>query len=326
AEAAMYGKSSKVIQLNTNNFRQEVIEAPYPVLVEFYAPWCGHCQSLAPKYDKAAKELYGLAKVGAVDCDEDANRPLCAQYKVEGFPTIKAFPWKARIDKKNPKKKTKTPQDYNQARTAKALYDFAMAQVPTLTVTVKDKPPSSGNVMSKGGQLMLSDLAGFLEHRPGTPKVLLFTQKDEVAPLYRGLAMAYHDRLMLGWVSSKNTDVQKQFGITKFPTLLVLPDGQIDNTVVYDGKISLDNLKAFLKPYASKSGKSKRSDDEASKKEKSPENDEASPAESPMEEGSPVPEFDPQVPELRNQEDLEKYCLQRTNGICLMALLSYEPD
>lgn len=58
-------------------------------IVEFYAPWCGHCKKLTPEWEKAAKGLKGFVKLGAVDMttDGDAGRP----YDIKGYPTIKWF-------------------------------------------------------------------------------------------------------------------------------------------------------------------------------------------------------------------------------------------
>ncbi|KAJ7361851.1 Protein disulfide-isomerase A6 [Desmophyllum pertusum] len=61
-------------------------------LVEFFAPWCGHCKALAPEWIKAASALKGAVKIGAVDMDDQQNQPLGGQYGVRGFPTIKAGP------------------------------------------------------------------------------------------------------------------------------------------------------------------------------------------------------------------------------------------
>lgn len=51
----------------------------------------GHCQNLKPVYEKVAKSLKGLAKVAAIDCDEDKNKGLCHEFGVQGFPTLKTF-------------------------------------------------------------------------------------------------------------------------------------------------------------------------------------------------------------------------------------------
>lgn len=55
---------------------------------------------LAPDWKKAAKNLQGLVTLGAVNCDEDTNRGLCAQYEIKGFPTIKVFQPEKKRDKR----------------------------------------------------------------------------------------------------------------------------------------------------------------------------------------------------------------------------------
>lgn len=57
--------------------------------MEFYAPWCGHCKTLKPAFEKAAQNLEGLAQVAAMNCDDDQNKELCAAMGVKGFPTLK---------------------------------------------------------------------------------------------------------------------------------------------------------------------------------------------------------------------------------------------
>jgi len=75
---------------NGNNFTQA---NPFTV-VEFYAPWCGHCKNLAPEWESAAKTL-SEAKLDPpivlanVDATEEDNKPLATKYGVKGFPTIK---------------------------------------------------------------------------------------------------------------------------------------------------------------------------------------------------------------------------------------------
>ncbi|KAJ6786606.1 hypothetical protein PWT90_11280 [Aphanocladium album] len=92
------------------------------MIVEFYAPWCGHCKNLQPAYEKAARNLEGLAKVAAVDCDEEANKQFCGSMGVQGFPTLKIV---------RPGKKAGRPviEDYNGGRTASAISEAVTAKI-----------------------------------------------------------------------------------------------------------------------------------------------------------------------------------------------------
>jgi len=83
-------------------------------LVEFYAPWCGHCKQLAPEWEEAAKKLKGNVKLGAVDAT--VHQSLASQYQVKGFPTIKVFP----------AGKNKKAQDYNGPREANGIVEYAL--------------------------------------------------------------------------------------------------------------------------------------------------------------------------------------------------------
>jgi protein disulfide-isomerase A6 len=67
---ALYKFPGPVIELTTANFKKEVLDDDAMWLVEFYAPWCGHCKQLAPSWELAAKQLKGVVKLGAVDMTE----------------------------------------------------------------------------------------------------------------------------------------------------------------------------------------------------------------------------------------------------------------
>ena len=86
--SALYSKGSGVVDLNPNNFESRVVDSEGVWVVEFYAPWCGHCKSFAPEYQKAAKALKGIIGVGAVDCDQ--HKSLCGQYGVQVRKNIKS--------------------------------------------------------------------------------------------------------------------------------------------------------------------------------------------------------------------------------------------
>lgn len=71
------------------NFKSEVLDSGIPVLVDFWAAWCGPCKMLAPTIDQLAKEFEGKAKVGKVNVDD--NQQLAAQFGIMSIPTIIIF-------------------------------------------------------------------------------------------------------------------------------------------------------------------------------------------------------------------------------------------
>lgn len=78
-----------VITLTDSNFEEKVLGSDEMWLVEFFAPWCGHCKNLAPEWAKAATQLKGKVNVAAVDATE--HRVLASRFGIQGFPTIKFF-------------------------------------------------------------------------------------------------------------------------------------------------------------------------------------------------------------------------------------------
>jgi len=87
----------KEIILTVDNFEEEVINSPVPVLVDFWASWCGPCRMLSPVVSQIAEELDGKIKVGKINVDEEGE--LSMKYNVVSIPTIILF------DKGQPVKK-----------------------------------------------------------------------------------------------------------------------------------------------------------------------------------------------------------------------------
>jgi len=110
-----------VIELNYDNFEKTIASHPL-ILVEFYAPWCGHCKHLAPEYEEAANQLQAdklpLAKI---DADNEDNKMIGGAYGIQSFPTIKLF-------------RDGKPTDYQGERTSAAIVAFMRRQAqPTIT-------------------------------------------------------------------------------------------------------------------------------------------------------------------------------------------------
>ncbi|XP_053128432.1 protein disulfide-isomerase A3 [Hemicordylus capensis] len=82
------GRASDVLELTDDDFDSGLADRPV-ALVEFYAPWCGHCKRLAPEYESAATRLKGIVPLVKVDCTANSN--TCNKYGVSGYPTLKIF-------------------------------------------------------------------------------------------------------------------------------------------------------------------------------------------------------------------------------------------
>ncbi len=81
--------SENVLTLTDDNWEAEVLNSDSPVLVDFWAVWCGPCKAIAPIVDELATEYVGRAKVGKLDVDN--NRTVPGQLKITSIPTVLVF-------------------------------------------------------------------------------------------------------------------------------------------------------------------------------------------------------------------------------------------
>ncbi|KAI3723522.1 hypothetical protein L2E82_35155 [Cichorium intybus] len=117
-----------VLTLDHSNFSEIVSKHDF-IVVEFYAPWCGHCQHLAPEYEKAASVLSShdpkiiLAKV---DADAEKNKELAEKFELQGFPTIKIL-----------RKGGENIQEYKGPREADGIITYLKKQVGPASIEIK---------------------------------------------------------------------------------------------------------------------------------------------------------------------------------------------
>eukprot|EP00743_Colponemidia_sp_Colp-15_P001758 GILK01001919.1.p1 GENE.GILK01001919.1~~GILK01001919.1.p1 ORF type:complete len:556 (+),score=125.00 GILK01001919.1:28-1668(+) len=115
--------SSEVIVATDNNF-DDLIKQHEVLLVDFYAPWCGHCKTLEPEFAKAALELKG--KVALVKVDATAESGLAQRFNVKGFPTLKLF-------------KDGEESEYKGGRNSEGIVSYMQKQIGPAMKTLQSK-------------------------------------------------------------------------------------------------------------------------------------------------------------------------------------------
>lgn len=129
--------ASSVIDLIPDNFDDIVFNSGKPALVEFFAPWCGHCKKLAPIYEELATKFdFAKDKVTIAKVDADAEKGLGSKFGIQGFPTLKWFDGKSG-----------TPVDYDGGRDLDSLSTF-ISEKTGLKIKSKKAAPSAVEILT----------------------------------------------------------------------------------------------------------------------------------------------------------------------------------
>ncbi|KAL7102449.1 hypothetical protein ACP275_08G121400 [Erythranthe tilingii] len=236
---ALYGPSSPVLQLTSDNFKSKVLNSKGVVLVEFFAPWCGHCQALTPTWEKAATVLKGVATIAALDAD--AHQSLAQEYGIKGFPTIKVF------------SPGKPPVDYQGARDIKPIAEFALKQVRAL---VKERLEGK----SSGGSSKKSEPSASVELNSSNFDELVLKSKElwiveffapwcghckKLAPEWKRAASSLKGQVKLGHVDcDAEKSLMSRFNVQGFPTIMVFGADK-DSPFPYEGARSASAIESF---------------------------------------------------------------------------------
>jgi protein disulfide-isomerase A6 len=192
-------------------------------MVAFVAPWCGHCQKMAPEYSRSALGLYPLIPVYAVDCDAKSNKRLCADQGVTGFPTIKLFP-----------RGKKAPSIlYEGERTSSGFFYFAQRRIP-----------------NKIRQLHIyEDILNWVAQKVDRPRLVLLTKEKKIPMLWQVLDNRYQDHFAFGSLLDRKGKVSVKMGYEagskKEGKVLLYPAGS-KQPIRYEGINKHEPLTKFL--------------------------------------------------------------------------------
>jgi len=222
-----FSKTSGVVELTPKTF-DAFLNTHKPVFIMFYAPWCGHCKSLHPDYEKFGKAVKDVVRIGAVNADQ--YRELGSRFGISGFPTIKY--WK--MGSKNGQQ----PNDYSGQRSYGALHNAAVREIVTTNVLT---------AVSRDTVVKAVDKA--TEHKA----VILFSAKTKSPPIFSVLSMSPHFKDKLGFVlateAAKGVAAEFSAGSTdKLPRIVVVSrnaDGGFD-TQGYDGALEYTPIAQYL--------------------------------------------------------------------------------
>ncbi|KAI9820964.1 MAG: hypothetical protein M1832_003436 [Thelocarpon impressellum] len=228
--------SSAVLDLIPDNFDDVVLKSGKPALVEFFAPWCGHCKTLAPVYEELGQNFaHAQDKVSIAKVDADAEKSLGKRFGVQGFPTVKFF------DGKSAK-----PVDYDGGRDLESLSKF-ITEKTGVKPRVKKALPSKVE--------MLGD-ATFKKQIGGDQDVLVaFTAPwcghcKSLAPIWETVASDFANEpgVVVAKVDCEADDAKdtaKEQGVSSYPTIKFFPKGST-TPQPYEGGRSEEAVVAFL--------------------------------------------------------------------------------
>ncbi|KAL1123640.1 hypothetical protein AAG570_002716 [Ranatra chinensis] len=229
---ALYSSHGDVVDLTEANFDRLVTQSDDVWVVEFYAPWCGHCQSFAPEYSNAAKALKGIVKVGGVNADE--HKSLGGRFGVRGFPTVKIFG--ANKNK---------PEDFNGGRTAQAIVDSALAALKAKAYSqlgVKQSSKKVRNIVAVPGDVIELTESNFDKTVLESDDMWLVEffapwcgHCKNLEPHWAQAATELKGKVKLGAVDATvHQNKASEYGVHGYPTIKFFPAGKKDKNSAED--------------------------------------------------------------------------------------------
>ncbi|KAJ1733100.1 hypothetical protein LPJ72_003049 [Coemansia sp. Benny D160-2] len=230
---------SGVVDLTAKNFKK-IVDGSKDVLVKFYAPWCGHCKSMADDYKELAKGYEHADEVVIAEVDGDKHRDLGNKFGIKGFPTLKFFAKGADVEK---------PEDYTGGRDLDSLTSFVREKT---SVASRIKKP-----ISYVAEFNYEKFKSVAHDETKFTLVEFFApwcgHCKNLAPIYAKLAEVFQNDenvVIASYDASDDAEIKKEVTIPGFPTIVAFPAGKDAEKIEYEGGRTLEDLVAFVNKHA----------------------------------------------------------------------------
>lgn len=245
----LYSSGSDVVSLDSSSFHSTLKKGVW--LVEFYAPWCGHCKNLAPEWEKTARALRSIIGVAAVDADE--HKQLAQEWQIKGFPTIKLM-----YRDTSGKLKSK---DYQGGRDAKSIVQWALGQTQKIALSKLGVKAGSEGGSSRssddgfygGSKVVTLDDSTFHKLVTDDEDSMWFVEFyapwcghcKALKPAWIELAANLEDKVKVGAIDcTTNKATCDEFQVPGFPTIKFFGSNK-NNPEAYEGPRDSGSLSAF---------------------------------------------------------------------------------
>lgn len=242
---SLYPQNSDIVELTSNNFEKLVIQNEEIWIVEFFAPWCGHCQNLVPEIIKLASALKGIIKVGALNADK--YKELARKYGIKGLPTIFIFG-----------SNKYQPMDYDGIRTATKIAEKALQIAKEKANKLLIESQTTVNTNENIKEKLYEEAINIIElNDVNFDKLVLKSDESWLinffapwcghcktfAPLWVKISNELQDKMKIGIVeATTHKRLANKYNIEKYPTLKFFPPRAQHPPIDYEGEHVTDSI------------------------------------------------------------------------------------